>query len=603
MTDEHQQFEEEYEIDLRKYLKMLYGKKWIIISLCLFAVIIVGLHSIVTAPPPQYQASSTLLILPPRYRTELEIATLPIDTYRTLAETDDMRRKIIKELKLTDEDGELLSPAKIAEKMELEVKGREEIVVRVDRDREERIQAPLFELKVQDTDPEKASGIANAWASNFMQLTQEIRRAEISEVSEIIKGRFEDTQEKLRKARKELVDVRKEARLDLRKKELDNKLNRLDRYETNILELKTDLGSSRAEYTRLTEVISEKEMDGRWKGDLYPGVGNRELIQARENYLSVQEELLDLKEEYKLELLQREISLARENLQRYQTSLSEYRELLEEKEGEREETRVLLAEEPDRWELKRSLSEDVVWEKLLKPEELLMLQEIRMVDEIVNPIYRTLRDRLVDIEISFHQLPLMIDYYERLISQEKERLEELYRTRDRRTQEIESLESDIATYRQIYEEEASSYRGLKMEALQKELTIGSLEVRLDYYQESYEDLKKEVKSLQDHVWEKELVIKELEQQIRDVQQTYNMLITEVEKARITEVHQTSDVKFIAEAVPPTDSFVETNIKLRMALAGVLALMLGVFGVSFHEFMKEEEKEKTEGNEKDKGVSV
>jgi len=148
----------------------------------------------------------------------------------------------------------------------------------------------------------------------------------------------------------------------------------------------------------------------------------------------------------------------------------------------------------------------------------------------------------------------------------------------------------LENYKKIYQNEVETYRGLVADKLESELKIDSLKAQVDFYKEKYESTKKDIKELQDVIWEAEIKKEALTQRVEDVEKTYSMLSEKVEEARLTEAQRSSDVKFIAESVPPTQPM-GTNLKLNVAIAGVLALMLGVFIVFFREFLKEEEEEK------------
>ncbi|MGM0437321.1 MAG: GNVR domain-containing protein, partial [Bacillota bacterium] len=156
-------------------------------------------------------------------------------------------------------------------------------------------------------------------------------------------------------------------------------------------------------------------------------------------------------------------------------------------------------------------------------------------------------------------------------------------------QQEDRLKSDLDNYKKIYQNEVQTYRGLVSDKLESELKIDSLETQVDFYKEKYESTKKDIKELQDEIWEAEIKEESLAQRVKDIEKTYSMLSEKVEEARLTEAQRSSDVKFIAEAVPPTQPL-GTNLKLNVAIAGVLALMLGVFIVFFREFLKKDDEE-------------
>jgi capsular polysaccharide biosynthesis protein len=112
--------EEYIEIDLREYIRTLWKNKWIIIILVIISVLAAGLYSKYITKP-KYQARATLLILPSTYKTSLELDTLPINTYRSLAVTDSIKNKIIEEVDLRDEEGNLYAPSYLNSMLNMEV--------------------------------------------------------------------------------------------------------------------------------------------------------------------------------------------------------------------------------------------------------------------------------------------------------------------------------------------------------------------------------------------------------------------------------------------------------------------------------------------------
>lgn len=71
---------DEYEIDLREYIRVLWKGRYLILGLMVIALLITGVYfKLFTSPV--YEARATLLIIPPTYKTSLEVATLPLDTY------------------------------------------------------------------------------------------------------------------------------------------------------------------------------------------------------------------------------------------------------------------------------------------------------------------------------------------------------------------------------------------------------------------------------------------------------------------------------------------------------------------------------------------
>lgn len=571
----------DYEIDLKDIIKTLWDNKSFIITLFLIAVFASGIVSFFVLEP-QYEARSTLLILPPRYTTSLEVSTLPTDTYKSLAMTQSMKSQIIEELDLRHDDGQVYSPSDLDNMMEIEVQAEPQ----KDNDN---ATVPLLVLKVTGSDPELISNIANTWADIFMNATKQIRVSEVQDVADVIQNQFDDTKEKLLDAKQELREFKEEKRLDLHREELHIKKNHLANYKNKLISLRNNLGSEKASYQQLEEEILVLEKDGKWLGDFSSNtsdIDNSLLLKIKNNYLEAQNSLLEFKKEHDISLLKQEIAVKMEELKTYREKIISLSSSLVDRSIEVEKISDLLEKEPERWELKKAVSDDVFWQQILTAEEINILENLQLNNEIVNPIYQKLSTRLTDSRILVESIPEQIKYYEDLVSVREKEINDLNFRLDNWTQELERLNTDVRNYEVLYKNQANTYQDLKNKLVQKQLEIGLLENQVAFYNQEVNSLEEEIKDMQEYIWENEIIQEELMQQVSDIQMTYNNLAKRVEEARITEAQKTSDVKFIARSIPPTKP-IGPNKKLNVAIAGVLALMLGVFAVFIKEVMKED----------------
>ncbi|MDI3548616.1 MAG: hypothetical protein PWR10_2268 [Halanaerobiales bacterium] len=581
---EEERYYDEYEIDLREYIKVLWAGKWLIVGLMIVAMLIAGVYSKFFIEP-QYVAKSTLLILPPKYTTSLEVSTLPVETYRNLLLTDSMKSSIIEELGLKNDQGEPYQPSNLDGMMDVVIEAQNE-----DGKKEFSSQAPLIILSVKGTNPELISSIANAWANRFMEVSSEIRKGEVQQVSMVIQRQFEDTKNKLAQAKQKLKNFKEEARLDLAKNELNIKEKKLTTYKDKLIDLKTQLGAEEANYLQLKETLSQLEDEGRWLGDLSSGSNDTEgtLITARNNYLKSQEKLLEFQRKHDIDLLKQKISINNNKLNDYQAKILSLQALLEEKQIEIEKLNELIKTEPEKWNLKKAITNDALWQNILDPEKVNILKNMQLSSEIINPIYQKLKDRLAEDKLLVKSIPEQIQEYQKLVSAKTAEIKEMNYTLKEWEQTLSRFNLDLNNYKKIYDQETSTYQKLKADFLNSKIKIDSLKAQISFYEDAQINLEDEIKNLQNQIWQDEITEQQLTQQVEDIQKTYDMLGTKVEEARITEAQKTSDVKFIAKAIPPTKP-IDKNTKLNIAIAGVLALMLGVFIVFFREFMKEDER--------------
>ncbi|MCF8002543.1 MAG: hypothetical protein K9K76_11900 [Halanaerobiales bacterium] len=581
MNKNKEPYPNEYEeVDLRELIMTLWNGKWIIISLFIVAVFVTAFYSMFMIEPT-YEGKASLLIMPPTYTTSLDVSTLPVNTYENIALTDTIKQDIINELDLTKSDGSSYTVENLENMMVLEVKTRE-----IEDDSENKY--PFLVMKVRSSDPKLSSKIANTWANKFMKTSKEIRKGEVQEVTGVIIEQFEDTDKKLSIAREELKDFEKENRLSLKNSKLEIMTDKLSDYEDKLITLKTNLGSEKNKYKDILAQLDKLEKDGEWKGELSKNnLENKELMTNTSNYLLMQERLLEFRKNNNLDILSQEIDTKELLIKKYQENQAEIEDELNNLINENKEINNLLEAEDSRWKLKRSLSNNAFWNNILDEEQIEILKDLTLTDEIVNPIFQNLKTKYSNSKISIESIPVQIQYYERKIKEEKEKLDNLKSELVEKEQKEEKLVSDLNNYKKIYDNEASIYRSLIADKLESEMKIDSLTAQIDFYDSKVDELESDIKLLQDEIWEAEIRKKELSQRVTDIQNTYIRLSEKVEEARLTEAQRTSDVKFIARAVPPNQS-IGSNTKLNIVIAGVLALMLGVFIVAFKNMMATDE---------------
>ena len=192
------------EIDLREVFETIWQAKWFIVGLVLLASLTAFTFTRLTTEV-QYEVRSDILLMPPRY-TEIEVSRMTRETYLNLAQNDDILNRVIEEVKLKDEEGELWTASDLEGKIEVNL-------VEQNGDIEEGVSS-LIRFTVTDPDPVKASRIANTWSELFRDDILEIRTAEVEEIFQITERRYEQAQDRLEEGQEELQELKEEARLE-----------------------------------------------------------------------------------------------------------------------------------------------------------------------------------------------------------------------------------------------------------------------------------------------------------------------------------------------------------------------------------------------------
>jgi len=530
---------DELEIDLREYILLLWRKKWVIMGLVVVAVIAAYFYTVITTDV-QYKATSKILLMPPRH-TEVDISRMGRSTYADLAQSDDLLRRIIEKLDLRDGEGELLHPSAIERRMELEIIEDDGIA--------EEEESFIMRMEVTGTDPEESSDIANSWAELFQEDNLEIRRGEIEEIFEVTERRFTETQENLEQAEEKMEELKQEARLERLTDQKETYRANLRDVEKGLLSLQEELGAKEILQENKSSQVAKREIDGIWQNEIFSYL--QEEPDGYEN-----EDVKNL-----LQAHQRFAAASKENLRL-----------------ELEQIETVLAEEPEKISLIRNLSDDVFWDNIFSPEELEILADIEMEEEVLNAVHERLRQEKADTEIAFHSI-----FGEEAVEGDFDfrGALEYYGP-----EAASLLELDVENYLQIYENEQENYLNLKHDLANLELEIEDLEVEIGYYSSRSDDLADEVGLLEEQVWEFDRLMGNIERDVNRYEKSYERLSSEMEDARLAMAEQTSDVRFVSAAVPPGRT-IGRGTTLNMAIAAVLAGMLGVFGIFFQEFMKEE----------------
>jgi len=572
------------EIDLREVFVTIWQAKWFIVGLVLLASLAAFAFTRLTTEV-QYEVRSDILLMPPRY-TEIEVSRMTRETYLNLAQNDDILNRVIEELELTDEEGELWNPENLEGKIDLTLLVEEngEPATNVSH---------LLRFTVTDSDPVKASRIANTWAELFRDDILEIRTAEVEEIFQITERRYDQARDRLEEGQEELQELKEEARLETLEAEKENYREELTKFENTLLSLRTERKEKETEIIHTTDTLEGLAAeDARWLGEdvkLDSEEMREELSQVISNYQRLREELFAFQEEYDLTARRNELEYLSEQLADRREEKASLEREYSRAQYDLAEIETLLAEEPTRWDLEKSLTEDAFWDNIFSPEELELLAEMVLREERVNPVYERLALERADLEVAINSLPAQITDLEEEIDRLSEEEEALRLEIAEKEEEKEDLERNKELYAGMYEEWQARYEEFKDEQAELDIELEELEARINMYDDYRNELKEELERREDLVWDFERREENLTRNIASYENTYNRLSDRIEEARVAQTEQTSDVRFVSQAVPPGRTIGRGTL-LNMVIAAFLAGMLAVFIVFFRQYMKEESQE-------------
>lgn len=133
----------------------------------------------------------------------------------------------------------------------------------------------------------------------------------------------------------------------------------------------------------------------------------------------------------------------------------------------------------------------------------------------------------------------------------------------------------------------TEYTNLITEKNKLEQNIASAESNLKSLKENKTTLEKEIENLQVEVSNKESELESLQEELTIAKNNYEAAEEEYSEAEQELSSRNYEITVINSPIVP-QSPISPNTKLNVAIAGVLALMLGIFIVFFREFLKEDE---------------
>jgi uncharacterized protein involved in exopolysaccharide biosynthesis len=401
--------------------------------------------------PPSYEASATLVVVPPTFTSDLRPATLTVQGYQRILE----------------------SGAVIAEaKKRLEAKGvlaaddylrlGREINTRIfaSKRAEETVLTPMIEVVARGRSPQQAAAIANEWVAVLLERAREVMAGSTSDSVRLIDRQYPEARvalEKLEEQRGETQDAFQK-RYDAAVTAWDDRITAYKNETTGLL---------------ATYRAGSAKLIGAYSGDKNLETRKVRLDALRKAYSDLQDEqarvssLLD-QQRLQLEAVQRQ-----------------------------------LAATPQYLEVRKAISDDALWQALAdgggKAVNWPELQKRSLVSQQFNPVYQDLANRASKAETDVtaldpraEQLKTTIEH----LSSEVQRLEQEYGTdavgleklKQERAAGLENLQDNRANgLAALLRDKQSELDGLNRE---REAQLAQLNRDISQQQDLYSDLAK-----------------------------------------------------------------------------------------------------------------
>jgi len=179
---------DEYEVDLRDYLRVLWKGKWIVIIT--FLVAVVTALAISYSTPKQYQTQTSLLLLPPlstEVGGEVTGTVFSPETYKRLALASDLLQEVIDQVYPNGGGGSVDS-----------LKSRMQVDVEQTAAKDFPGRFPLYlRVTISGTTPENLQLLAQAWAEKFTQRNTQLFLSRTAQSYDYVKQSFDEVEQSL----------------------------------------------------------------------------------------------------------------------------------------------------------------------------------------------------------------------------------------------------------------------------------------------------------------------------------------------------------------------------------------------------------------------
>jgi len=328
--------------------------------------------------PRTYESSAVLVILEPRFSSELKPPTLSVQAYQNLLESDavvsDTIQRLIAQGKIDPGDVPRLGE-------ELETR------IFVSRRAEETSLAPMLQVTARAPSADLATDIANTWANVFLERVRKLMGGTTTTTIQLIDDLYPDARARLVEQERLRARVASDfqRQLDAAAAESDSRIARLK------VETSEQVGRFNVETKRLEEeFLSQSNLTTR----------QDQLAALRKTYSTLQEEQARIS----AELFQKQLQL--------------------------DEGRRQLQKTPPVLDLQKSMSDDALWTAVTKAEDpkqnLDRIQQLRLTSQVVNPVYSELAAKVAAFEMEVNSLvPRSVQLKEQLGRMEEEQLKSL----------------------------------------------------------------------------------------------------------------------------------------------------------------------------------
>jgi uncharacterized protein involved in exopolysaccharide biosynthesis len=377
--------------------------------------------AIVLLVSPSFEASATLVIVPPAFSSELQPSSLTVQGYQKLLESD----AVVAETKRRLVETDTLEP-----EARLRVGHNLATRIFVSRRSEETELAPMIQASARADTPVASAEVANTWAEVFLERTRELMGGTTSAAVLFIDQQYPQAKQEL--AETEAERVRTENAFQSQCNEIETRWDRMiTRFKNETSEAEA---AHRAETRRLLEEFS---------GDRNLETRTAQLDALRKAYGDLQDEQARVESQLELKRLQFEAA-----------------------QNQIEATPQFLT-------LQKAITDEALWGAIASSEKngarLEQLQDKSLLTQEINPVYTELSSRAARIEMELNALMPRAEQLDTRLAAIAEQMKSVDRALRTDNAALEKLERDREAGLQILREDSVLQLAILQRKQQEEL--------------------------------------------------------------------------------------------------------------------------------------
>jgi len=591
---------QEEEIDLREYINVLLKRKGVIIIIFLIAIITAALVSYFVLKPV-YEANVVITVSKPKIKNSL-VDEISLEDYKSLIKDIEIEEELIRKLNL-DKPPVEVTPYDLERMIAIELpKGTN-----------------LIKMNLQASNPKLTKDIINTWATLFVEKNKKLYFDEVKKAKISVEDRLKHAEKDFFEIEETLMKFNETNNIDVIGKEITAKLNKNIQNESRLVNIKTNIEIGKAKIEEIEfqmnskkKLISSSNLNRLIEGMSLNEANNfikGQLELAKQNLKAKEEELKTFNQESKISLLEKEITNKTNQIVNFNNRLVNLKILIEQEKTKIKTAKAQLNEQEKTFILTKSIYDDASLNQLISEiseEDALLLKNLKLKSEELNPLYISLEGRIINSEINLEtyktetaQIILNIDISENELEKnkkefaieklklanlerEKKVLESTYVMLDNKSKEINIASTNAENKERIIQFTNPEYLSLQKQLTGLVITHKALLAEEKQLEENIDVYSKRVSNLKKELTEKKLILSQLNREYSAKEKLYNNLYKQAEEIRLTETAEADLLKIASLAYEPKYP-IKPNKKLNILIAGVLGLFVGIFVAFFLEF--------------------